>query len=244
MPLNEMESRNLSKEDRDKMFRKPILPFDGLGAVEGYDADGEPLPADFVMAVGDVNSDEMGTAARANGGKAAFDLLPLEQVAYLMSRDRGIWETSNQIDAVKLVDTLANFQRNENEAYDLLYVAMAYHVNHSSPEIIKNMDMLGALEDVCHVWDYGRKKYAEWNWAKGAPWSVPIGCMMRHIRLQIIDGETMDVDSGHMHTSHIVCNAMMLVHYSRYWHQRAPEADNRPYQFFGLAGQLKDELAD
>ena len=58
------------------------------------DMDGAPLPDDFKMAVGDVNSKEMGSAARANGDKPDWFLMPLGQVSHLM-RNLGKLEPLN-----------------------------------------------------------------------------------------------------------------------------------------------------
>lgn len=82
---------------------------------------------------------------------------------------------------------------------------------------------LEALYPAARVFDYGRNKYAEWNWAKGMPWSVPIACMLRHIAA-IQSGEDMDPESGELHIGHVLCNALMLAHY----YQHCRDMDDRP----------------
>ena len=247
MPLNEMESRNVMDKPLSELMREsldqsttnqePDVEISrtveiGPGASPEFPPELEIEIPDFEMTVGDVSSEEMGTAARANGGKAAFDLMPLEQLAYLLRHDVLMFSEANTVDAADVLDVMGQFQRNECDAWKVLLITTTYHLFQQPPAIFEKQDTLGALEDVCHVWDYGRKKYAEWNWAKGAPWSVPVACLVRHLRLQIIDPEGVDGDSGFSHTAHMVCNAMMLVHYAQYWDHRAPEADNRPYQYF------------
>lgn len=74
-----------------------------------------------------------------------------------------------------------------------------------------------------HVFDYGRKKYAEWNWAKGMPWSAVISSCARHI-LALQEGEVTDPESGLPHVGHALCNAVMLWTYC----QTYPEGDDRP----------------
>lgn len=69
---------------------------------------------------------------------------------------------------------------------------------------------LSTLSDAAHVFDYGRKKYAEWNWAKGMAWSIPLACAVRHC-LAILRGEEIDPESGHSHMGHIKCNISMLI---------------------------------
>lgn len=116
--------------------------------------------------VGDVNSNERGSGARYNQGKAKFNLIPLN-----------------------------------------------------------------LLDDTARVWEYGAKKYAAWNWAKGADWNVPFDSLMRHLAAWQ-NGEDIDPESGLPHTAHIICNAMMLVHYERFY----PEGDNRPKGMFDVKG--------
>jgi hypothetical protein len=68
---------------------------------------------------------------------------------------------------------------------------------------------LGGLEPAARVFEYGAKKYAAWNWAKGMPWSVVVGCMMRHLAA-MQRGEDLDPESGLPHVGHLLCNALML----------------------------------
>lgn len=237
--LNEMESRNLSKEQRDDLNRTLLKKSDRskMVTVEGPAEVELPEGDKFEMTVGDVNSDEMGTAARANGNKAAYDLMPLEQVAFLLHNEDKLWAMSSTINHVNLFDQLGMFQRDACSAEDVLMACVAYHLSCLPGDEHDDRDLLGALESVMNVWDYGRKKYAEWNWAKGAPWSVPLACLSRHIRRQLRDPDGVDKDSKECHTAHIVCNAQMLVHYAKYWNHRGSDfdgkiADDRPYQYF------------
>jgi hypothetical protein len=64
--------------------------------------------------------------------------------------------------------------------------------------------------------------YPKWNWAKGMPWSVPIGCLKRHLAA-IERGENRDPDSGELHIDHVMCNVLMLTHY----YTAFPEGDDR-----------------
>jgi hypothetical protein len=87
---------------------------------------------------------------------------------------------------------------------------------------------LCTLEGEARVWDYGRRKYAEWNWAKGMPWSVPMGCILRHLSAWQ-RGEDIDPESGLPHLDHISCNVRMLQLYARTY----PDGDDRPKAFLG-----------
>ncbi len=107
--------------------------------------------------LGDVNSEEPGSGARYNAGKAAFELVPLM-----------------------------------------------------------------AFEGCARVFDFGRKKYAPWNWAKGMPWSAPYGCLLRHLSAWQ-RGEDNDPESGLPHLDHAMANLVMLTTYARTY----PQGDDR-----------------
>lgn len=85
-----------------------------------------------------------------------------------------------------------------------------------------------ALMAVADVLEKGSRKYAEWNWAKGMKWSIPIGCMLRHL-FKFMMGQELDRDencagcqkndclnhTGLPHVDLIACNAMFLQRYYR-----------------------------
>jgi len=73
------------------------------------------------------------------------------------------------------------------------------------------------LHAAAFVFDYGAQKYKQWNWMKGMPWSVPLGCISRHAQAIIVEREELDRESGLEHWGHIVCNVIMLAHYSAYY---------------------------
>lgn len=75
------------------------------------------------------------------------------------------------------------------------------------------------------------KPYPKWNWAKGMPWSVPLGCIKRHIGAWE-RGEDKDPETGESHLDHIICNLLMLKHYE----DAFIEGDDRPKQFFKKGG--------
>lgn len=63
------------------------------------------------------------------------------------------------------------------------------------------------------VLEFGAKKYASLNYAKGMKYSRVINSFRRHI-LQLISGETNDAESGITHLGHIMCNYMFMLTYS------------------------------
>lgn len=87
---------------------------------------------------------------------------------------------------------------------------------------------LWALASCARVFNYGRRKYAEWNWAKGSAWSVPLGSILRHLSA-LQRGELVDPESGLPHTGHILCNALMLDHYTQYYPELNDLIDGEKY---------------
>lgn len=82
---------------------------------------------------------------------------------------------------------------------------------------------LVTLEDEVRVWEYGKKKYAAWNWTKGMKWSVPYSCLLRHMAAWQ-RGEECDIESGLPHLAHAMCNLRMLTLYAKNF----TEGDDRP----------------
>lgn len=82
---------------------------------------------------------------------------------------------------------------------------------------------LVTLEEEAMVWEYGKAKYAAWNWAKGMNWSVPYACALRHLSAWQ-RGEEIDPESGQSHLAHVMCNIRMLMLYSKTY----KEGDDRP----------------
>jgi len=83
-----------------------------------------------------------------------------------------------------------------------------------------------ALEAEARVWAQGAKKYGEYNWQKGMKWSIPIGCMLRHI-FAIMRGQDIDPESGELHAAHIKTNASMLIYYF-YHYKQGDDRDKKP----------------
>jgi hypothetical protein len=70
----------------------------------------------------------------------------------------------------------------------------------------------------------GKLKYAEWNWAKGMKWSIPMDCLLRHLLKWWYFGEECDQETGEHHLDYAICNLLMLRHYVRGY----KEGDDRP----------------
>lgn len=146
--------------------------------------------------IGDVNSNERGSGARYNQGKPDFSLIPLKILAD---------STKDYVDVevqhiAKAVAAVGKFQmRQTTNDRDTLQGAVAMLSEH-----------LPACAD---VFNYGRKKYAAWNWAKGMAWSIPIACIGRHFYQLAYHDEKLDSESDLSHVGHILCNIIMLIWY-------------------------------
>lgn len=178
------------------------------------------------MSIGDINSAARGTGARFNDGKVAYDLLPLRVVLDIIKWDG---RAHNDGWLVKMVSHLADWQAGDDAALDRAIEAI---MPWPSP-------WLDTFADAARVFDYGRKKYAAWNWAKGMPWSIPLGCVIRHA-LKELDGQELDEESGLPHYGHIQCNLLMLKQYALTYR----EGDDRPVQWLGMtASEALDRVS-
>ena len=63
-----------------------------------------------------------------------------------------------------------------------------------------------AQEEYCRVLTIGAEKYGASNWQKGMKWSNVLASLERHL-LAIKKGEDYDVETGLLHSAHIMCNA-------------------------------------
>jgi len=172
------------------------------------------------MSVGDVNSNEKGSGARYNDGKVPLDFIPIENWCRY-------WEANYNLEAYdrRIVHALIEWQQRELLAQDVL---AKIHIKD--------------LHEAARVFEFGSKKYAAWNWAKGMSWEIPLGCIMRHFEA-IWSGAPTDPESGLSHWGHIVCNIIMLAHFEDYFQ----EGDTRPPEtVFIRQGKVgtSDDIAD
>ena len=181
-------------------FAELYVPPEGLKWA-GY----APAPSDEV-AVGDLNSMEKGSGARKNAGKARLDLVP---VSFWKHR----WLDFRTVPGPELevMDALDAFQRGNDQA-------LAVWLASSCPT--------EWYDEAVKVLEFGAEKYAAWNWACGMDWSVCIGCILRHMKA-IVDGESIDPESGLHHYGHVVCNVIFLAYFVDHY----PEGDDRPPRY-------------
>lgn len=169
--------------------------------------------------IGDVNSNAKGAGARYNAGKVPLELIPLRLIADQIQHGAGPVIDHD----VQALYALARFQ--EGAGVEALHDAI---------------DAIGAAWDECAaVFDYGRRKYAEWNWSKGMPWSVPIACAARHLLYGTLAGEQNDPESGKPHRGHFICNVVMLLTFVRTY----PEGDDRPTKWLAQLTGMAEHAA-
>lgn len=143
--------------------------------------------------IGDVTSDKRGSGARFNAGKPAMELIPLRLVADSF-RDPMRYPHGAMLPPVLCgLYALAEFQ----ETGDVIALDAAIHAVREH------------WADCARVLDYGRRKYAAWNWAKGMPWASVIGCAGRHA-VDALEGIERDAESGELHAGHFLCNLVFL----------------------------------
>lgn len=153
------------------------------------------------MSIGDVTSTERGSGARYNDGKIPLELVPLKLLAEQLLRDG----------------------RHDPAVHALMHLG-AWQARGAKSFLFEALSVLGAegWRECAQVFDYGRRKYAEFNWAKGMQWSVPLACAARHL-MAMLDGEKLDPESGLPHRGHVFCNVCMLLTFE----QTYPEGDDR-----------------
>lgn len=170
------------------------------------------------MAVGDIKSQEKGSAARDNEGKPQWALMPLELLySFRFNPPPPQEELSTIFLSIARFQEDPTHQRAFNIASDILSIYQAK----------SGRNMWSCLERTVRVWEYGLTKYSAWNWAKGQNWSHPLNSMLRHL-IAFDSGELLDPESVCGHLAHAMCNAMMLVHFTKYY----PEGNDIPSKWF------------
>lgn len=162
--------------------------------------------------VGDLKSQEKGTGARFNDGKVPYDVLPLS-LLLLWMRLHTFVDGGYSPQAV--LEHLGAWQAGDDAGLDRAIdtTLFAHELQAFAP----------AARVFKYVTERPVKPYPMWNWLKGMPWSVPLGCALRHTLAQI-EGEKNDPDTGLTHLGHLQCNLIMLLVYRHTF----VEGDDRP----------------
>lgn len=233
-PFDQVAEQKRVQHDVDGGLYPPFLPAEeyerilqestesalneGIGVIEvvSVGAGHEHPSAEVIpppMVVGDLTSDERGTGARANGDKPKLELLPITVMAEALTP-----QNSHQRYVRNALLALGKFQSGYDGALDDVLVSTA---------LAAGMSLIDLMVEAAGVLDYGRTKYAEFNWAKGMPWSVCIACAERHLLLHMWgDPLSVDGESKRLHAGHVACNVLFLKQYLRNYN----DGDDRPPQ--------------
>lgn len=176
----------------------------------------------YHMEIGDIDSQDMGSAARACGGKPQWDYMPLQQIAVLWTRLR-CQDEPRTVGLADLTNVLGWHQA--RGCYASAMDVLEYGTLFLMQDL--DCDMFEALEEVIKVWEFGAQKYASFNWMKGMPWSKVVASAQRHV-IALMRGGIEDSESGCHHGAHYICNAMMLVHYADHY----KEGNDLPVQWY------------
>ena len=152
--------------------------------------------------VGDVNSTARGSGARFIAGKPKLEYIPMDVLRRVVNPGCGT-------DLYMVALQVASFERRDS--------------NHAAALALAHVPEEHRWASTAAQFDFGAKKYAPFNWAKGMAWSIPLACIKRHW-LALARGEEVDPESGVSHWGAIGCNLVMLVHFEAFYH----EGDDRP----------------
>jgi hypothetical protein len=200
--------------------------------MSAYDlADPAYTPADPVT-VGDLNSNARGTGARKSAGKPDWSQIPWWTIPYIFKA----WTEGNMRERCEglyhVIELMADWQRGKDSALDEAAALLLEIIHAPAGRIGKAYDgtmgwfPLRALESTVRVLEFGAKKYAKGNWAKGMSWSVCFTCTMSHLS-KSFQGEENDEESGINHLAHAMCNMLFLLGYRDLY----PEGDDRLPEF-------------
>lgn len=169
------------------------------------------------MGLGDLTSDAKGTGARFNDGKVPYELIAWQPMAFALRPAFG-----SQSDVRYALQQIGEFQAGASER--CLHEALRHIA------VAAGLSDIELYAEIARVLEYGKRKYSEWNWAKGMPWNSVIGCAARHLLGTPAqpgmwdDPQGFDAESGLMHAGHVGCNIMFLLQFMLTY----PEGDDRP----------------
>lgn len=205
------------------------------GRDKGVD-DADFLPSAFVgdvVTVGDLNSAARGTGARKSAGKPDWSQLPLWAVNDVLVAWRELSKEDSGAGLWRVIELLAQWQRGEDtldRATAVLANVIARLLDRKDPPNCG--DVLRGFLHTVRVLEFGAKKYAKGNWAKGMGWSTCYTCTLSHLTKYLARDVTdpraaLDEESGVNHLAHAMCNLLFLIGYKTLF----PEGDDRVPEF-------------
>lgn len=187
------------------------------------------------VTVGDLNSSARGTGARKSSGKPDWSQLPMWAVNDVLNAARTMDEDVMENEGLwYVVDRLALWQRGDDKALldaaAVLAAVITRQKDHKSS--VRISALLRSFLHTVRVLEFGAKKYAKGNWAKGMSWSVCYTCAISHLT-KFLDRDVTDPaaendeESGISHLAHAMCNLLFLIGYKTLF----PEGDDRLKEF-------------
>jgi len=87
---------------------------------------------------------------------------------------------------------------------------------------------LDSVEEILKVLEFGKKKYAAWNWSSngGFPYSRVFNSLLRHL-FAWFRGEDNDPETNLSHLAHAGCNILFLIYFVKH-KDKYPTNDDRP----------------
>lgn len=190
-----------------------------------------PAAADAVT-VGDLQSTARGSGARKSAGKPDWSQLPWWVIGPIFNAWKSGSLREQSEGTLRVIELMSQWQRGRDVALDDA-AALLLEIIHApagrSGSVAKGTlgwFPVSAFEPVVRVLEFGAKKYAKGNWAKGMSWSVCFTCTMSHLG-KAFQGAENDAESGLPHLAHALCNMLFLLGYRDLY----PEGDDRLPEF-------------
>lgn len=120
-------------------------------------------------------------------------------------------EVVTQLQEVKIVETKnPNVLTNREDMEHFKKLEPVGGTKHDNGKAPLHFIPLKPMEEVAHVFGFGAKKYAAFNYRKGFPYSRLVSAAMRHI-MQFNSNQDLDEESGRSHLAHAMCCLIMLM---------------------------------
>lgn len=182
-----------------------------------------------VVTVGDLASEARGSGARKNAGKFEWYQIPW----FALDGVESVELNGASVSPYDIISALGGWQQ---KTIRMVYIValMLRLIEQKTKMDGTSSPNLRALEQTVRVLEFGAKKYAVGNWAKGMPWSVCFSCAISHLT-SMTKGEEYDSESGLPHSAHAMCNLLFLRAYETLYR----EGDDRIPQFLSPALALE-----
>lgn len=184
-----------------------------------------PVLTEDTVTVGDLHSKARGTGARKSAGKPDWSQFPL----WVLQDLQNAWSTrdGSPMTHGTAISAMAIWQRGGNTAALEVAGAIVLGLLAKFDGVLVPRELpVRSLVHVIRVLEFGAKKYAKGNWARGMSWSVCYNCTLSHLT-KAFAGEERDEESGELHLAHALCNIVFLLGYRDLF----PEGDDRLPEF-------------